>query len=75
MKSTHRYKLLLPFMITILNMLLIWLQWVLAAAHRTFITARGSLAVVHGLSCPMAFEILIPWPGIEPEPLHGSADS
>ena len=26
----------------------------------------GSVVVVHGLSCPTACWILVPWPGIEP---------
>ena len=30
----------------------------------------SSLVVVHGLSCPEAFGILVPWQGSNPRPLH-----
>ena len=30
------------------------------------VLAGGFFAAVHGLSCPTAREILVPWPGIEP---------
>ena len=45
-----------------------WLCWIV-------LEAWGSLVAVHGLSCPLACETLIPSPGIEPVPLHWKVDS
>ena len=45
-----------------LQPLLIWPRWVLAAA-------QGIIVVVCGLSCPRAYVILAPQPGIKPTPL------
>ena len=36
---------------------------------------KGSVVVVHGLSCSMACGILVPRPGINPWPLHWQTDS
>lgn len=55
---SYRYPLLLFLFLTLY--LLIWLQWVIAVAHRIFITARGSLAVAHGISSPVVCRILVP---------------
>ena len=50
----------------------IWLHWVLVAMCGLLIAADGllsscgSVVTVCGLHCPLAYEILVPQPGIKP---------